>query len=279
VNELRGRTAFVTGGASGIGLALAHAFGAEGMRVAIADIELPALRAAREQLSAAGVDVLELELDVADAKAVEQVAQRVEQAFGKVHVVCNNAGVAAGGPLEQATLDDWNWLLSVNLMGVVHGVTSFLPRLRAHGEGGHIVNTASIAGFLTFPGLGIYTATKRAVVGLSEALHAELAGSGIGVSVLCPGFVRTRIGDSGRNRPPRHGAPTPLPVSGLAETGAAVLALHGADPASIAARVVAAVRTNELYVFTHPELREATEARFGVVLESFGPRPDPGPAS
>lgn len=275
MNELRGRTAFVTGGASGIGLALAHAFGAEGMRVAIADIELPALRAAREQLSAAGVDVLELELDVADAKAVEQVAQRVEQAFGKVHIVCNNAGVAAGGPLEQATLDDWNWLLSVNLMGVVHGVTSFLPRLRAHGEGGHIVNTASIAGFLTFPGLGIYTATKRAVVGLSEALHAELAGSGIGVSVLCPGFVRTRISDSGRNRPPRHGAPPPRPAGGLAETGAAVLALHGADPASIAARVVAAVRTNELYVFTHPELREATEARFAAVLEGFGPRADP----
>jgi NAD(P)-dependent dehydrogenase (short-subunit alcohol dehydrogenase family) len=276
MKELRGRTAFVTGGASGIGLALAHAFGAEGMRVAIADIEKSALLAAREQLGAAGVDVLELELDVADAKAVEQAAQRVEQTFGRVHVVCNNAGVATGGPLEQATLDDWNWVVSVNLMGVVHGVTSFLPRLRAHGEGGHIVNTASIAGFLTFPGLGIYTATKRAVVGLSEALHAELAGSGIGVSVLCPGFVRTRIMESTRNRPARHGAPLPPASStgGLAETGAAVLALHGADPASIAARVVEAVKREELYVFTHPELRDATAARFATVLEGFGSTSD-----
>jgi NAD(P)-dependent dehydrogenase (short-subunit alcohol dehydrogenase family) len=273
MKELRGRTAFVTGGASGIGLALAQAFGAEGMKVAIADIEKPALLAAREQLAAGGVDVLELELDVADAKAVEQAAQRVEQTFGRVHVVCNNAGVATGGALEQATLDDWNWVVSVNLMGVVHGVTSFLPRLRAHGEGGHIVNTASIAGFLTFPGLGIYTATKRAVVGLSEALHAELAGSGIGVSVLCPGFVRTRIMDSTRNRPARHGAPPVLPIGGLAETGAAVLALHGADPASVAARVVEAVKREELYVFTHPELRDATAACFETVLEGFGPRP------
>lgn len=201
MRELAGKTAFVTGGASGIGFALGRAFAEAGMKVMLADIETGALDAAVKSLHNVGPDVRGIECDVTDSASVERAAGASFGAFGNVHVICNNAGVAAGGGIEDIALDSWRWVLDVNLMGVVHGIRAFLPHMRAHGEGGHIVNTASMAGMQSGLGFSPYTASKFAVVGMSEGLAPQLAPFGIGVSVLCPGFVRTRIGESGRNRP------------------------------------------------------------------------------
>src|ERR1700733_14306674 len=205
MRELVGRTAFVTGGASGIGLALGRAFAQAGMKVMLADIETDALAAAVETLRDSAPDISGVVCDVADPVSVERAARACHQAFGNVHVVCNNAGVAAAGGIDNISLDNWRWVLDVNLMGVLHGVRAFLPHIRAHGEGGHFVNTASMAGMNGGLGFSPYTAAKFAVVGMSEGLSEQLKPHGIGVSVLCPHFVRTRIGESGRNRPGRYG--------------------------------------------------------------------------
>jgi NAD(P)-dependent dehydrogenase (short-subunit alcohol dehydrogenase family) len=187
MRELRGRTAFIAGGASGIGSGMARVFAGEGMRIVLADVESTALAAAAAQLEDESAEVLALELDVTDREAMEDGARRAEERFGHVHLVCNNAGVGAGGPLDQCTYDDWDWVIGVNLTGVINGVQTFVRRLRDHGEGGHFVDTASMAGLIPSGGLGIYCTTKYAVVGLSECLRLDLAPHGIGVSVLCPG--------------------------------------------------------------------------------------------
>src|SRR6202045_2600158 len=205
MRELVGKTAFVTGGAAGIGLALGRAFAQAGMKVMLADIEAGALEAAVATLSALGPDVSGVIGDVAGPASVEAAAKASFDAFGKVHVVCNNAGVAAGGGIDNISLDNWRWVLDVNLMGVLHGIRTFLPHIRGHGEGGHFVNTASMAGMESGLGFSPYGASKFAVVGMSEGLAAQLRPLGIGVSVLCPSFVRTGIGESGRNRPQRYG--------------------------------------------------------------------------
>src|SRR5262249_1174864 len=210
MRELEGRTAFVTGGASGIGLALAKAFAAEGMNVMLADIEPPALDLALKHLSQYGNHIRGVACDVADADSVERAAEATEAAFGNVHVLCNNAGVGGGSGIDAISLDSWRWVIDVNLMGVVYGIGSFLPRIRAHGEGGHIVNTASMAGMVNNMGFSPYAASKYAVVAMSEGLSERLKPHGIGVSVLCPEFVRTRIGEAGRHRPPRYGRMPPL---------------------------------------------------------------------
>ena len=200
MQDLNGKTAFVTGGASGIGLALARAFVGQGMAVMLADIEAKVLDTAVAELKATGGRVAGVVCDVADPASVEAAAQAAFAQFGKVHIVCNNAGVAASGSLDPISLSDWRWVMDVNLMGVVHGVAAFLPHIRAHGEGGHFVNTASIAGMMSTMGFSPYTASKFAVVGASEGLAQQLADDNIGVSILCPAFVRTRIHQSGRNR-------------------------------------------------------------------------------
>ena len=270
MRELAGKTAFVTGGASGIGFALGRAFAEAGMKVMLADIETDALAAAVESLNSFGSDVRGVSCDVADPVSVERAAEASYEAFGNVHVVCNNAGVAGGSGIDNISLDNWRWVLDVNLMGVLHGIRSFLPHIRAHREGGHIVNTASMAGMNGGGGLGFspYTASKFAVVGLSEGLAAQLHPFGIGVSVLCPSFVRTGIGESGRNRPQRYG-PTPTldPASPAAAIVAAIATQlqAGLDPAAVAARVLDAVRNDELYVFTHPNMREAVDGRFAAI--------------
>jgi len=270
MRDLAGKTAFVTGGASGIGLALGRAFVQAGMNVMLADIETDALTAAVEDLRDSGSRVRGIVCDVADPLSVERAAEASFQAFGNVHVVCNNAGVAAGGGIDNISLDNWRWVLDVNLMGVIHGIAAFLPHIRGHGEGGHLVNTASMAGMNGGGGLGFspYTASKFAVVGLSEGLAAQLHPFGIGVSVLCPSFVRTGIGESGRNRPQRYG-PTPTldPASPAAAIVAAIATQlqAGLDPAAVAARVLDAVRNDELYVFTHPNMREAVDGRFAAI--------------
>jgi NAD(P)-dependent dehydrogenase (short-subunit alcohol dehydrogenase family) len=269
MRELAGRTAFVTGGASGIGLALGRAFAQAGMKVMLADIETEALAAAVETLRDSAPDISGVVCDVADPVSVERAAGACHEAFGNVHVVCNNAGVAAAGGIDNISLDNWRWVLDVNLMGVLHGIRSFLPHIRSHGEGGHIVNTASMAGMSSGLGFSPYVASKFAVVGLSEGLATQLKPLGIGVSVLCPGFVRTRIGESGRNRPERYGAtqtPDPASPAGLLLAHIAERLQSGLDPSQIAARVLAAIRGDELYVFTHPEMRGEVEERFAAIM-------------
>jgi NAD(P)-dependent dehydrogenase (short-subunit alcohol dehydrogenase family) len=265
MREFRGKTAFVTGGASGIGLAMAKAFAEAGMNVMLADVEQAALDSAQEDLRHYGNHVRGIPCDVADADSVERAARATFAAFGKVHVLCNNAGVAAGGGIEAISVDNWRWVVDVNLMGVVYGIRSFLPHMRAHGEGGHIVNTASMAGMINGMGFNPYAATKYAVVAMSEGLRPQLAPFGIGVSVLCPHFVRTRIGESGRNRPERYGQVPPLDPNSPAAAVVAEITKQiaaGLDPAVVAQRVVNAIRADELYIFTHPNMREIVEGRF-----------------
>jgi NAD(P)-dependent dehydrogenase (short-subunit alcohol dehydrogenase family) len=268
MRELTGKTAFVTGGASGIGLALGRAFAEAGMKVMLADIETDALAAAVESLRHVGPDIRGVACDVADPVSVERAADASYQAFGNVHVVCNNAGVAAAGGIDDISLDNWRWVLDVNLMGVLHGIRSFLPHIRAHGEGGHFVNTASLAGMQSRLGFGPYAASKFAVVAMSEGLAAQLEPLGIGVTVVCPGFVRTRISESGRNRPAHYGpAQTPDPASpaGVLAARIAELVQSGLDPSEVAAQVLGAIREDELYVFTHPEMRGEVDERFAAI--------------
>jgi NAD(P)-dependent dehydrogenase (short-subunit alcohol dehydrogenase family) len=268
MRELAGKTAFVTGGASGIGFALGRAFAEAGMKVMLADVETEALSAAVNSLHNVGPDVRGIICDVADPASVDRTAQETIEAFGNVHVVCNNAGVAAGGGIDNISLDNWRWVLDVNLMGVLHGIRAFLPHIRAHCEGGHFVNTASMAGMHGGLGFSPYTASKFAVVGMSEGLAPQLKPLGIGVSVLCPGYVRTRIGESGRNRPQRYGVtPTLDPASpaGLLVAQIAENLQAGIDPSDVAARVLAAIRADELYVFTHPDMRGGVEERFAAI--------------
>jgi NAD(P)-dependent dehydrogenase (short-subunit alcohol dehydrogenase family) len=203
---------------------------------------------------------------------VERAAQASFDTFGRVHVVCNNAGVAAGGGIDHISLDNWRWVIDVNLMGVLHGIKSFLPHIRGHGEGGHVVNTASMAGMQVGLGFSPYGASKFAVVSMSEGLSLQLKPHGIGVSVLCPSFVRTRIGESGRNRPERYGQSQPLDPASPAAAMVAEIARHieaGLDPATVAARVLTAIREDELYIFTHPGMRGEVEARFAAILAAM----------
>ncbi|MES5482601.1 SDR family NAD(P)-dependent oxidoreductase [Bradyrhizobium sp. INPA03-11B] len=272
MRELAGKAAFVTGAASGIGLAMATAFAREGMKVMLADIETGALDKAVDALRAGGADVRGVVCDVADPGSVDGAAQASFLAFGKVHVVCNNAGVAGGGGIDRISVDDWRWVIDVNLMGVVHGIRSFLPHIRAHGEGGHIVNTASMAGMNAGLGLSPYSATKFAVVSISEGLNQQLKPLGIGVSVLCPSFVRTRIGESGRNRPERYGPPRQHAPDSRAAALIAEIARRleaGLDPSLVAAQVLAAIRDDQFYIFTHPGMRAEVEDRFAAILAAM----------
>jgi NAD(P)-dependent dehydrogenase (short-subunit alcohol dehydrogenase family) len=268
MRELAGKTAFVSGGASGIGFALGRAFAETGMKVMLADIETDALAAAVKSLRKFGPDVRGVTCDVADLVSVERAAKASYEAFGNVHVVCNNAGVAGGGGIDNISIETWRWVLDVNLMGVVHGIHTFLPHIRAHGEGGHIVNTASMAGLQSGLGFSPYATSKFAVVAMSEGLAMQLEPLGIGVTVLCPGYVRTRISESGRNRPARYGptqAPDPASSTGALAAQIAELVQSGLDPSDITAQVLTAIREEELYVFTHPEMRGEVKERFATI--------------
>lgn len=274
MQDLEGKVAFITGGASGIGLAMARSFAAAGMKVVIADIQTDALEKAAAGLKGSNADVLAIELDVTDRDAMARAADEAEAAFGNVHVLCNNAGVAAFGPLIDATYEDWDWVIGVNLHGVINGIQTFLPRIKGHGEGGHVVNTASIAGHVAMSGLGIYTATKYAVVGISETLVQELEPDGIGVSVLCPGFVDTNIYDSQRNRPKALQNPDSDPgqdfLGGSEQVEQVEQVRQSAmDPALVGEKVLEAVRNNEFYILTHPDFRPLVEGRMQNILEGF----------
>jgi NAD(P)-dependent dehydrogenase (short-subunit alcohol dehydrogenase family) len=264
MRDFTGKTAFITGGASGIGLALGRAFAAEGMKVMLADIEADSLATAVKSLETYGSNVRGVSCDVTDPLSVERAAQSTYEAFGHVHVVCNNAGVAGTGSIDDISLDTWRWVLDVNLWGVLHGIRTFLPHIRAHGEGGHIVNTASAAGLQSGIGFHPYGASKYAVVAMSEGLAKQLASHGIGVTVLCPSFTRTRISDSERNRQDRYGPARtldPQSPDGVWAAKLAGLLKAGRDPIEIAAKTLDAIRNDELYAITHPEMNWEIEER------------------
>jgi NAD(P)-dependent dehydrogenase (short-subunit alcohol dehydrogenase family) len=276
VQELRGKVAVITGAASGIGRAVAERCAGAGMKVVLADVEEPALAAAEGALRDAGADVVGVRTDVSQPDEVEALAGRAVERFGAVHLVHNNAGVAAGGLIWELPLADWRWVLSVNLWGVIHGVRTFVPLMLAQGEEGHVVNTASLAGLTSTPFLGPYSVSKHGVVTLSETLLKELAmqGAKVKVSVLCPGLVRTRIGESGRNRPAplddeRHDDASA--VDAMASGAFQQLIEGGMDPAAVADQVLDAVREERFWVLTHPELDQAIRSRADDILERRNP--------
>lgn len=269
MKDFPGKTAFVTGAAQGIGLGICRALARQGVAVAMADIAAGPLEAARGGIEREGARAIAVPLDVSDPSAVERAARLVESEFGKLHILVNNAGVAAPpAPLSQIPLEHWHWLVGVNLMGVVHGIRAFLPLIRKHGEEGHVVNTASIAGLQVSPGrgTGCYAATKYAVVALSVSLDEELQGSPIGVSVLCPAAVDTAIYRAGERRPERFGGPFVPPAPNANQLA---LAAEGIAPDAVGERVLQGIRDREFFVFTHEEPRQWIEARHRRLLDGF----------
>jgi NAD(P)-dependent dehydrogenase (short-subunit alcohol dehydrogenase family) len=261
--DLAGKVAVVTGGASGIGKGIATRLVAEGAQVVIADVQRDAMEAAAAEIGAVGVLT-----DVSDPASVDALAAAVLDRYGAVHVVCNNAGIGPLAPVADLTLDDWRWMIGVNLWGVIHGVHTFLPILKQNRDGGHIVNTASMAGLVAGPRLGAYAAAKYGVVGLSEVLAAELAAdnSRVGVSVLCPGTVHTNIGTSSRNRP------ADLPDAGFKDIDIELEdnpRYRWIYPADAGAVVVQAIKRGDLYALTHPDWYPMVAERHEAIAEAF----------
>jgi len=255
MRDLAGRVAVVTGGGSGIGRAMVKRFAREGAKVVVADVDESALAAVVASVRIRGGEALGVRTDVTELASVQALADRAFSVFGKVHVLCNNAGVALWGGLEAATHRDWQWVLGVNLWGVIHGIEAFVPRMIAQKEPGHVVNTASMAGLVATRGLGVYNTSKYAVVGLSETLAKDLRPHGIGVSILCPMGVATQIRASERNRPAdlrNESASSPEPVELMGRTLA---------PETVAGMVLGAIHANRLFVITHEESLEPLQRR------------------
>jgi NAD(P)-dependent dehydrogenase (short-subunit alcohol dehydrogenase family) len=263
MDELRGKTAFVTGGASGIGLATAHKLGAEGMNLVIADVEEAALANAEVELSAAGYPVLGVRCDVRRVADLEAAAQATIAKFGGVHVVFNNAGVVATGRVEDLSLEAWEWVMDVNLWGVIHGCRVFLPIMKSQGGAGHIVNTASMAGLNSGPLMSPYFVSKFGVVALSESMwhEARIDNVPIGVSVLCPGFVKTRIHEADRNRP------SELASAWVGDAGTEFIGRlsagveSGREVTDVAGVIVDAIKANRFWILPHGEESHATVRR------------------
>lgn len=274
MQDFTGKTAVISGGAEGIGFGIARALGAQGMNIVLGDIDAEQLGLAEQQLRDAGVEVLATVMDVTSISQWQALADQAIERFGKVHMLVNNAGVSGSpGAIDKTAIKDWQWVVDVNLMGVVYGTQTMIPLMKRHGEGGWLVNVASMAGMGGLPFAGPYSATKVAVVGMSESWHAELQPHNIQVSVLCPGFVKTRINLSQRNKPAQYksdGAATSnsAEITAMAQQMQAVLD-SGLDPEIVGRRVVEAIQANELYIFTHPNYRKMVQKRFAAIDAAF----------
>jgi len=280
MRELKGKVAVVTGAASGIGRAMAERFAREGMKVVLADVEEKPLAEARDTVARAGAEALAVRTDVSRWEDVEALARRTFDAYGAAHVLCNNAGIGAGGLTWELSEADWQWVLGVNLWGVVHGIRAFVPRMIRQGEG-HVVNTASIAGLISAPGMGPYCASKHAVVAISECLHHDLtvaAGGKVKVSVVCPAWVKTNIADAERNRPaslPRRAGAERGPQEQMLESLLRQAVASGIPPEVVADKVLRAVVEERFWVLTHPKTKAAVEKRTRGILDDALPEFDP----
>ena len=278
MKEFSGKVAVVTGAASGIGRAMAERFAAEGMKVVLADVEKGALAQAEAEMKASGATALAVPTDVSRAADVETLAKKTIDAFGAVHVLCNNAGVPpVVAPTWELTEADWQWVLGVNLWGVLHGIRVFVPIMLEQDSEGHVVNTASVAGLLSAPWAATYDVAKHGVVTLSESLHRELAavGSKLKVSVLCPAWVKTQLMDGGRNRPAalrnQPGPAAAAPQAALMEQAVRQLVAAGTEPAAIADRVLNAIMDDQFYILPHPEWKEQVRVRMEDIIEERNP--------
>ena len=269
--KFEGRTAVISGGAEGIGLSIAKALGEQKMNIVLADIDEKNLLKSAAELESLGIPVLATLLDVADEMQWKSVAEKAVKRFGKVHMVVNNAGVGGdSGPIENQETEGWQWALGVNLMGVVYGAKVMTPLIKDHGEGGWILNVASMAGMGGVPYSGVYTASKAAVVALSESWAAELKDKRIGVSVLCPAFVQTRIYDSERNRPNKYKSENyQIENESSFSKQTKQMVKDGIDVSIVGKRVVEAINHGELYIFTHPNYRQVNQQRFNGIDEAF----------
>jgi NAD(P)-dependent dehydrogenase (short-subunit alcohol dehydrogenase family) len=274
MKNLKGKVAVVTGAASGIGRAMAERFAREGMKVVLADVEEKPLGDARDAIGKAA-EVIAVRTDVSRWEQVDELARRTFEAFGGAHVVCNNAGIGAGGLMWEVPRADWEWILGVNLVGVVNGIRAFVPRMIEQGEG-HVVNTASIAGLTSAPTMGPYCATKHAVVAMSECLQHDLnlaAGGKVKVSVLCPAWVKTKIADSGRNRPasaPR-GSEALTPQGQMIETMVRAAVDSGMPAEVVAEKVLQAIVDEKFWILTHSKTKKMVEKRMTGILEGRNP--------
>ena len=271
MRDFQDRVAVITGGASGIGRGIAQCCAARGMKVVLADIEADALQATTQELEAGGTAVLPVVVDVSKAADIEALAQQTLDTFGGVHLLFNNAGVAAGSSAWESTLADWEWVMGINLWGVIHGLQTFVPIMLAQGSGAHIVNTASIAGLIPSGTTAPYQVTKHAVVGLTEHLHHTLVeqDAKIDVSVLCPAWVKTKIMDSGRNRPAelKNVDDVPLtPEQEAAFEAAQQLIANGMSPRQIGEIVFEAIEAKKLYILTHPDFNHLVQERMNAIF-------------
>lgn len=272
MSNYKGKTAVISGGAEGIGFGIALAMGQQGMNVVLGDIDEVQLVEAQAKLEAQGIDVLTVKMDVTDPAQWRLLGEQALQRFGKVHMLVNNAGVAsAPGPIEKTNHKDWNWVIDVNLKGVIYGAEAIVPLIKEHGEGGWLINVASMAGMIGVPYAGAYTATKVAVVGMSEAWNVELAKHNIDVSVLCPAFVKTRIHLSHRNRQQEHFDEQRKvdPDAEPKHNAAQEFVENGIAAELVGQRVVEALNAKELYIFTHPAQREVVQQRSKAIDEAF----------
>ena len=274
MSDFSGKTAVISGGAEGIGFSIATALGKQGMKLVLGDINPGQLEKAKAALEEEGVEVLAVELDVAQPAQWQALAEQAVTRFGKIHMLVNNAGVGGKpGTIEETDSKDWEWVLDVNLLGVIYGTQTIIPLIKSHGEGGWLINTASMAGMMGVPMAQAYTATKVAVVGMSESWFAELKPQNIHVSVLCPAFVKTRINLSHRNKPERYQGDateeeaTPL-QSAISDHMQQVID-RGLDVEVVGQRVVEALKAKELYIFTHPNYRILMKKRFAEIDAAF----------
>jgi NAD(P)-dependent dehydrogenase (short-subunit alcohol dehydrogenase family) len=277
MKEFKGKVAVVTGAASGIGRGLAEACAREGMRVVLADVEERSLAQTERELKDAGAEAVAVRTDVSKADDVEALASRTLEAFGAAHILFNNAGVGAGTTVWESTLEDWQWTLGVNLWGVIHGVRTFVPMMLRQGDECHIVNTASMAGLVSGPALGVYKVTKHAVVSLSETLCCELAvmKANVKVSVLCPGGVQTRVMECERNRPAElqnvSAGESAHPAVSQAEAMLRQLVESGMPPSRVADAVFDAIRDGRFYILTHADWKPLVQKRMEDILQDRNP--------